>query len=431
MPTLVVVGTQWGDEGKGKVVHLLSEKADYIVRYQGGNNAGHTVVFDGKQFILHLIPSGILEPGKKCIIGNGLVIDPEALVEEIKFLATKGIKVKGRLFISDAAHVILSYHRYLDMLRETQKGKRKIGTTRKGIGPAYADKVARTGIRMSDFLSESIFKSLLDINLKEKDSLLRKIVNVDSVRKEILSRYKPLVRQIKEYITDTELLLNKVVAEDKNVILESAQGTLLDVDFGTYPYVTSSNPIAGGACVGSGLGPTKIDNVLGVVKAYTTRVGEGPFPTELDDDIGRALREKGKEFGATTGRPRRCGWFDALIVRHSVRVNGLDRLALTKIDVLDGINSLKICVGYRYKNKILREYPHSREVIEHCQPIYIQMPGWKQPTRGVQKFDKLPANAKRYIKKIEDLVGAKVAIISMGRSREETIVIDKKLLTFK
>lgn len=431
MPTLVVVGTQWGDEGKGKVVHLLSEKADYIVRYQGGNNAGHTVVFDGKQFILHLIPSGILEPGKKCIIGNGLVIDPEALVEEIKFLATKGIKVKGRLFISDAAHVILPYHRYLDMLRETQKGKRKIGTTRKGIGPAYADKVARTGIRMSDFLSESIFKSLLDINLKEKDSLLRKIVNVDSVRKEILSRYKPLVRQIKEYITDTELLLNKVVAEDKNVILESAQGTLLDVDFGTYPYVTSSNPIAGGACVGSGLGPTKIDNVLGVVKAYTTRVGEGPFPTELDDDIGRALREKGKEFGATTGRPRRCGWFDALIVRHSVRVNGLDRLALTKIDVLDGINSLKICVGYRYKNKILREYPHSREVIEHCQPIYIQMPGWKQPTRGVQKFDKLPANAKRYIKKIEDLVGAKVAIISMGRSREETIVIDKKLLTFK
>jgi adenylosuccinate synthase len=431
MPTLVVVGTQWGDEGKGKVVHLLSQKADYIVRYQGGNNAGHTVVFDGKQFILHLIPSGILEPGKKCIIGNGVVVDPEALVEEIKFLATKGIKVKGRLFISDSAHLILPYHRYLDMLRETQIGNRKIGTTRRGIGPAYADKVARTGIRMADYLSEDTFKNLLEINLKEKESLLEKVITLEKVKKEILSKYKTLVSQIKEYVTDTELLINKVVAENKDVILESAQGTLLDVDFGTYPYVTSSNPIAGGACVGSGLGPTKIDSVLGIVKAYTTRVGEGPFPTELDDSVGRALREKGKEFGATTGRPRRCGWFDALVVRHSVRVNGLDRLALTKIDVLDGISPLKICVGYRYKNKILKEYPHSREIINNCRPVYIQMPGWKEPTRGVHKFEKLPANAKKYLKKIEELVGAKIAIISMGRSREETIVMDRKLLEFK
>ncbi len=431
MATLVVVGAQWGDEGKGKVVHLLSEKADYIVRYQGGNNAGHTVVFDGKEFILHLIPSGILQPGKRCIIANGVVIDPEALVEEIKFLSTKGISVKGRLFISDAAHIILPYHRYLDMLRETQKGKQKIGTTRKGIGPAYADKVARVGIRMGDFLCEDIFKSLLERNLKEKDSLLRQIVNVNSIRKDILFKYKSLQKQIIEYVVDTEILINKIIAQGKNIIFESAQGTLLDVDFGTYPYVTSSNPIAGGACTGSGIGPTKIDDVLGVVKAYTTRVGEGPFPVELNDSVGKMLQTKGREFGATTGRPRRCGWFDALVVRHSVRINGLDKLALTKIDVLDGINPLKICVGYRYKNKILKEYPHNRDIIQKCKPIYIEMPGWDKSVRGIQKFEKLPKNAKMYIKKIEKLVGAKVSIISMGRSREETIIIDNKLLEFK
>ncbi len=431
MSTLVIIGTQWGDEGKGKVVHLLSKKADYIVRYQGGNNAGHTVVFDGKEFILHLIPSGILQPGKKCIIANGVVIDPEALVEEIKFLATKKVSVKGRLFISDAAHVLFPYHRYLDMLRETKKGTRKIGTTRKGIGPAYSDKVARVGIRMGDFLEDERFRTLLNMNIKEKESFLKEIVNVNYVKNNILKKYKSLVKQIKKYVLNTELLINKVIDEGKNIIFESAQGTLLDVDFGTYPYVTSSNPTAGGACVGTGVGPTKIDSVLGVVKAYTTRVGEGPFPTELTDNTGTMLRDKGKEFGATTGRPRRCGWFDAVVVRHSVRVNGLDKLALTKIDVLEGIDPIKICVGYKYKNKILREYPNNIDILKNSTPVYIQMPGWNKKAKGIQKFEKLPKNAKLYIKKIEKLVGAKISLISMGRSRDETIIIDKKLVDFK
>ncbi|MFH1783504.1 MAG: adenylosuccinate synthase [bacterium] len=431
MGTLVVVGTQWGDEGKGKVVHLLSKKADYIVRYQGGNNAGHTVVFDGKEFILHLIPSGILQPGKKCIIASGVVMDPEGLVEEISFLASKKVSVKGRLFISEGAHIIFPYHRYLDMLRETKRKKLKIGTTRRGIGPAYADKVARVGIRLSDFLREDTFKRLLDENIDEKQSLLKQIVDVDFMRNTILKRYKVLAKEIKQYAADTTVLINKKIDEKKNIMFESAQGTLLDVDYGTYPYVTSSNPIAGGACVGSGVGPTKIDNVLGVVKAYTTRVGEGPFPTELNDATGKMLRDKGKEYGATTGRPRRCGWFDAVIVRHSVRVNGLDKLALTKIDVLEGFDEIKICVGYKYKGKTIKEYPHSRDVFGECKPIYIKMPGWNKSIRGIQKFSKLPKNTQAYVKKLEKLTGAKVSLISMGRSREETILMDQKLLNFQ
>jgi len=432
MAILIVVGTQWGDEGKGKVVHLLSEKADYIVRYQGGNNAGHTVVFDGKEFILHLIPSGILEPGKICIIGNGVVVDPEALIEEIQFLQKKKVKINGRLFISDACHVILPYHRLIDKLREKMKGSEKIGTTGRGIGPAYSDKFARTGIRMADYFCDEVFNSLLETNLKEKEPLLKMVCKTEDIRDEILRKRKQQIPMIKDYITDTSLLLGRIINEKKNVILEGAQGTLLDVDYGTYPYVTSSNPIAGGACTGAGIGPTRIDSVLGIVKAYTTRVGEGIFPTELKDETGEYLRKQGNEFGATTGRPRRCGWFDALIVRHAVRVNGIDRLAFTKLDVLDGIDPIKICVEYELDNgKKLTDFPNSRDVLRQAKPVYIHMPGWKEKTRGIQDFNSLPKNARQYIKKLEQLVGAKIALISMGRSREETILMDRNLLDFK
>ncbi len=419
MSTLVVVGTQWGDEGKGKVVHLLSEHADYIVRYQGGNNAGHTVVFDGKEFILHLIPAGILEEGKKCIIGNGVVIDPEALVQEIEFLKGKGIVFKDRLFISDSAHIILPYHRFLDRFRERQKVR--LGTTCKGIGPAYSDKVARVGIRMAEYLNSVIFQDLLNRNLREKAPILKKICKVNQLRREILQKREELLPQIKGYIVDTSVLINKIVDQGKSIIFESAQGTLLDVDFGTYPFVTSSNPVAGGVCAGTGIGPTKIDKVLGVVKAYTTRVGEGPFPTELLNQTGRYLREKGKEFGATTGRSRRCGWFDSVLVRHAVLVNGLKELALTKLDVLDNLDSIKICVAYRHKGEIIRTFPMSREVFRHCRPVYIEVPGWRKEIKGIQQFSRLPLNARRYIRKIEELVGAKISLISMGRSKEETI----------
>ncbi len=433
MSTLVVVGTQWGDEGKGKVVHLLSRKADYIVRYQGGNNAGHTVVFNGKEFILHLIPAGILVPGKRCIIGNGVVVDPEALIEEIGFLEARGIKIKNRLYLSDRAQVILPYHRYLDQWHERTQN---IGTTRKGIGPAYADKFTRTGLRMADYLTDEVFVPFLEKNLLEKEPILKELCDIGNLKKEILEKRAKILPRIYELVTDTIILLNKVIDRKENVIFESAQGTLLDVDFGTYPYVTSSNPVAGGSCVGAGVGPTKIDYILGVVKSYTTRVGEGPLPTELTDErgdylIGKHLQEKGKEFGATTGRPRRCGWFDVLVVKHSVRVNGINSLALTKLDVLDELPKLKICVGYRYGEKILNEFPASWEILSHSEPVYEELPGWQEKTYGLRKFPQLPRNAKNYLHKIENLVGAKIGLISMGRSREETIIIDKNLLEFK
>ncbi len=431
MSTLIVVGTQWGDEGKGKVVHLLSEKADYIVRYQGGNNAGHTVVFDGKEFVLHLVPSGILEPGKICVIGNGVVVDPEALIEEIQFLQKKKVKVKGRLFISDTCHVILPYHRYIDKLREKMKGANKIGTTGRGIGPAYSDKVARTGVRMADYLSDEIFGQLLKTNLKEKAPLLKSVSKITELKKQILDSRKKQIPLIKDYIINTPVLLDRIIREGKNVMLEGAQGMMLDVDYGTYPYVTSSNPAAGGACIGAGIGPTRIDRVLGIVKAYTTRVGEGPFPTELKDKTGSYLRKYGKEFGATTGRPRRCGWFDALVVRHSVRINGLKSLALTKLDVLDGITPIKVCTGYKVGGKVITEFPNSKEILKQIKPVYIEMPGWEERTRGIQEFKLLPLNARRYIRKLEQLVGAKMSLVSMGRSREETIVLDSNLLDFK
>lgn len=426
MSTLVVVGTQWGDEGKGKVVHYLSKRADLIVRYQGGNNAGHTIIFENKPFVLHLIPSGILFPGKKCLITNGVVVDPQSLYDEAELLKSKGLKVNGRLFISESAHIILPYHRLLDELRE--RGKIRIGTTRRGIGPAYADKVTRLGIRVVDYLEEKVFLDLLDRNLKEKAPLLRNIASIGKIRRDILGSYAKLSRFLKPFVTNTVLVLEKAIIQDKNILFESAQGTLLDLDFGTYPYVTSSNPISGGACVGAGVGPTKIDSVLGVVKAYTTRVGEGPFPTELKDKTGEYLRERGQEYGATTGRPRRCGWFDALVVRHSVRVSGIDHLVLTKLDCLEGIDSLKICTAYKYKGRIIKEFPASRLMQSECVPVYEEFPGFKGAIRGITKFSELPSNAQRYVKRIEKLVGARIDLISLGRKREETIEVGKSQL---
>lgn len=426
MSTLVVVGVQWGDEGKGKIVHLLGQKSDVVVRYQGGNNAGHTVIFDGKHFVLHLIPSGILQPGKRCLIGNGVVVDPEALREEILFLEKRRVKVRGRLFISDAAHVILPYHRYLDCIHEDSAGVGKIGTTRRGIGPAYSDKVGRVGLRVADYLNPEVFIPLLESNLREKAPLLKQFGSFQQLRNQVLKPYASMRKYLAPFVVDGPRFVYESVQRNKRILFESAQGTMLDVDFGTYPYVTSSNPVAGGVCIGSGLAPTRIDDVLGVLKAYTTRVGEGPFPTELKDALGETLRQKGMEFGATTGRPRRCGWFDAVAVRHAVRINGSQWLALTKLDVLEGVHPLRIGVGYRVGGKILREFPSDRQYQAKAEPIYEEMPGFQGSIRGMTRYSQLPVNARKYIKRLEDLVGAKMAMVSLGRSREETIILDGK-----
>jgi adenylosuccinate synthase len=426
MSTLVVVGVQWGDEGKGKIVHLLGRLADLVVRYQGGNNAGHTVVFDKKHFVLHLIPSGILQPGTQCLIGNGVVVDPAALREEVRFLDKRRIRVKGRLFISDAAHVILAYHRYLDCLREDRADGEKIGTTRRGIGPAYSDKVGRTGIRVADFLNPEVFKPLLERNLREKAPLLKRFGSLEKIRRDVMKEYPSLRQFLKPLVVDGPLQVYRAMEKRKKILFESAQGTMLDVDFGTYPFVTSSNPVAGGVCIGSGLAPNRLDDILGVVKAYTTRVGEGPFPTELHDDLGEALRQRGMEFGATTGRPRRCGWFDAVAVRSAVRINGSQWLALTKLDVLEGIHPLKIAVGYRVGNRVLKEFPNDRQLQAQAEPIYEEMPGFQGSIRGMKRYSELPLNARNYVKRLEKLVGAHFAMISLGRSREETIILDSK-----
>jgi adenylosuccinate synthase len=424
--TLVVVGVQWGDEGKGKIVHLLGNRADLVVRYQGGNNAGHTVIFDGKHFVLHLIPSGILQPKKNCLIGNGVVVDPEALYEEIQFLEKRKVRVRGRLFVSDAAHVILDYHRFLDVVREEAAGKSKIGTTRRGIGPAYSDKVGRTGIRVADYMNPDVFKMLLEQNLREKAPLLKKFGSIEKIRRGVMKRYGFLRKFLVPFVTDGPRMVYDAIEAKDEVLFESAQGTMLDVDFGTYPYVTSSNPVAGGVCIGSGLAPTRIDTVLGVLKAYTTRVGEGPFPTELKDDLGEALRQRGMEYGATTGRPRRCGWFDAVAVRHAVRINGSDWLALTKLDVLEGIHPLRIGVGYKIGSKIVKDFPTDRLMQAQAEPVYEEMPGFEGSIRGMKRYDQLPLAARKYLKRLEELVGARIALISLGRSREETIVLDGK-----
>lgn len=419
MPNIVIVGAQWGDEGKGKVIDIFAKKADLVARYQGGNNAGHTVVIDNDSFILHLVPSGILHKGKTCIIGNGVVVDPKALLEEIKTLESKGIKINGRLLVSQDAHVIFPYHKKLDELREAKK--KKIGTTKKGIGPCYADKAARLGIRFVDLLNDEVFKEKLKNNLDEKNDILSKIYGVEGFSfNGLYNEYTDYANRLKKYICDTALALNDAIKKKRRVLFEGAQGTLLDVDHGTYPFVTSSNATAGGASTGTGVGPTKIDKVIGVVKAYTTRVGEGPFPTEFPRDLMEKIRTKGNEFGATTGRPRRCGWFDSIVVKHSVMVNGIDEIVVTKLDVLDCLGSLKICTAYKFEGKIYKDFPSDIKVLSNCEPIYEELPGWKEDTTGIKSYSGLPKNAKSYLKKIQKILDTRIVLVSVGSDRKQT-----------
>ena len=424
MACLIIVGTQWGDEGKGKVVDLLTERADAVVRYQGGNNAGHTVMFGNKTFILHLVPSGILRETTS-ILGNGVVIDLSELVKEINDLEKMGIDVEKHLKISDRAQLVMPWHKIFDQLREQKKGKSKIGTTGRGIGPTYEDKVGRAGIRVGDLLDQGKFRSRLSELAKEKNFFLEKYFDTNDTffyADDIFSEYADYIKKLEPCIVDTPFLINQLIQNGKNILFEGAQGTFLDVDHGTYPFVTSSNTLSGNACVGSGIGPTCITSVLGIVKAYTTRVGNGPFPTELLDDVGKILQSEGNEFGATTGRPRRCGWFDALLVSQAVRLNGITSIAVTKLDVLDNFDTLKIATGYRLPNgEECNNFPRS---LENVIPVYHEMPGWKCRTAGLVNYDQLPTEMLAYLDKISELVGAKVSIISTGPKREETIVLN-------
>ncbi len=420
----VVVGAQWGDEGKGKIIDIFSRDADYIVRYQGGNNAGHTVVIGNEEFILHLVPSGILHKGKICVIGNGVVVDPEALISEIESLHSKGIEVDDNLKVSDQVHLIFPYHKEIDRLSERRK---KIGTTGRGIGPCYVDKVGRCGIRLADLLDDELFKKKLKENITAKNETLQKLYGHSGFSfDEIYNQFVEYRKKIAKYACNTTIILNEAVKKKKRLLLEGAQGTLLDVDHGTYPYVTSSNSTAGGACTGTGLGPSKIDKVVGVVKAYTTRVGEGPFPTEFGPDLMEVIRQKGKEFGATTGRPRRCGWFDSLIVRHSALVNSLDAIVVTKLDVLDELETIKIAVAYRYKGKTYKDFPANIEMLWDVEPVYEELPGWGEDTSGVGSFSKLPTNAKKYLRRLESLIGVKIELVSVGSRREQVFKMGGK-----
>ena len=424
MACVIIVGTQWGDEGKGKIVDLLTERADAVVRYQGGNNAGHTVMFGEKTFILHLLPSGILRKTTS-ILGNGVVIDLAEMIKEIDELAQMDIAVEDHLHISDRAQLVMPWHKTFDRLSEEQKGKNKIGTTGRGIGPAYEDKVRRSGMRVGDLLEPELFKARLEEIVEEKNKLLELYYKSDEPSfstEEIFSEFTAYLKILKPYIRDTPLLVNQMIEEGKNILFEGAQGTFLDVDHGTYPFVTSSNTLAGGACTGTGIGPTRINEVLGIVKAYTTRVGSGPFPTELLDNDGELLQSEGHEFGATTGRPRRCGWFDALLVRQAVRLNGITSMAVMKLDVLDKFDTLKIAVSYRLSNgEHTKNLPRS---LENVTPVLEEMPGWKCKSAGITEYDQLPREMLEYLERISELVGAKVSIISTGPKREETIVLN-------
>jgi len=424
MPVRIVLGTQWGDEGKGKIVDSLSSESDIVARYQGGANAGHTIDIDGDVFILHLIPSGIFNPKAVCVIGNGVVIDPVALIDEINRLKEKGIEVTGRLLISHKAHLIMPYHKLLDKVSE-EKGKNKIGTTQRGIGPAYIDKVSRKGIRIVDLLDRETLREKLQRNIEDKNILLKKVYDEDILDPEkIINEYLEFDKQVDEYITDTSLYLNNAIKEDKKILIEGAQGTLLDIDHGTYPYVTSSNPVSGGACTGLGIGPTTIDTIIGVAKAYTTRVGFGPFPTEFDEKFGDRVRELGGEYGATTGRPRRCGWFDAVIARYSARINGLTSFAITKLDVLDTLEKIKICTAYNHNGKLIYNFPSESNILKQAIPVYEEMDGWKTSIKQCKKFNDLPENAKNYLHRISEITETKISIVSVGSERNETILID-------
>ncbi|MEW6196472.1 MAG: adenylosuccinate synthase [Bacteroidota bacterium] len=420
MSVTVIVGSQWGDEGKGKIVDILSERYDIVVRYQGGANAGHTVLIGENQFILHLIPSGILRENTICVIGNGVVIDPKALLEEINLLESLGINIKNRLFISQNAHLIMPYHKLLDSISES--GANKIGTTGRGIGPCYIDKYARKGIKIVDLLDRIVLEEKIKINLEEKNNLLRKVYNHDEMDvDEITKEYLEFDKIIDQYITDVPSFLNNAIAEGKSVLLEGAQGTLLDVDHGTYPFVTSSNPTSGGACTGSGIPPTKIDSVIGIVKAYTTRVGLGPFPTELSDDMGGKLREIGAEYGATTGRPRRCGWYDAYMLNYSRMINGIERAAITKLDVLSNLDEIKVCVAYEINGKKLKSYPTDVNQMMLVKPVYETLPSWKTDISKIKYYDDLPTEAKDYLSFISQQSGFEICFISVGPQRQQTI----------
>jgi adenylosuccinate synthase len=420
---IAIVGAQWGDEGKGKIIDILSKNTEFAVRYQGGNNAGHTVVVNGQQFIFHLIPSAILHRDKVCVIGNGVVVDPRALLDEIDSLKKKKVKInRDNLKISLNCHIVLPYHRILDKLREKKRAN-KIGTTGRGIGPCYSDKVSRCGIRFVDLLNPKVFKFKLKDNLKEKNEIFRKVYKYKTFSFNKISReYLSYARKLKEFACDTALLLNKAIKEKKSILFEGAQGTFLDLDFGTYPFVTSSNSIVGGLCSGTGISPDKIDRIIGVVKAYTTRVGEGPFPTEFSMRLLNKIRKKGKEFGATTGRPRRCGWFDAVMVKYAIKINGISQLAIMKLDVLDYLKSIRICTAYKYNGKIYKDFPLDFEIVQGAKPIYEEHPGWQESTEGIRKYNNLPINARRYIQRLERLLNTKIKYISVGSRREDTIL---------
>ena len=424
MSNNVIVGTQWGDEGKGKIVDLLAEFADMVVRFQGGNNAGHTMVVDGKQFISHLIPSGILQ-NKTCLIGNGMVVDPIVLIEELDYLEKNGIDIgPDKLMISEKAHLILPYHKQIDLAREKKKGDKKIGTTGRGIGPAYEDKATRRGIRFVELLDPEVFREKVNSILEEKNFYLSNFLSAETMDSNaIIDQYNAYAKRLAPYIANVSVVINQAIKTGKQILFEGAQGTHLDIDHGTYPYVTSSNTVSGNACNGAGIGPKEITGVIGIVKAYTTRVGEGPFPSELLDETGYRIQKKGAEFGATTGRKRRCGWLDAVMLQNAVRLNGLTGLAITKLDVLGGLKSLKICTGYEYMGTIINVFPSDLKTLATCKPVYETLPGWSEDISNIQKIDDLPKNTKNYLNRIEELTETPINLISLGPGRNETIII--------
>lgn len=427
MSGIVIIGAQWGDEGKGRITDLLSSRIDIVVRYQGGDNAGHTVVTNGEEFKLHLIPSGILYPDVMCIIGNGMVVNPGVLIEELSNLEKKGINT-GNLKISCNAHMVMPYHIIFDKAGEHRLGKSKIGTTHKGIGPAYADKASRSGIRTQDLLDLKIFNTKLEEALKFKNAIIEKIYGIAPLSlEEVFEKYKGYAEKIGKYIADTSFIINKALDENKRVLFEGAQGTLLDIDHGTYPFVTSSSTIAGGVCIGAGIGPGRIDEVIGVAKAYTTRVGSGPFPTEETGSTGKYLREKGNEYGTTTGRARRCGWFDSVTLKYTAMINSMDSIAITKIDVLSGLKKIKLCTGYKYKNKVYNELPPHQTIMHKCQPVYMEFPGWSEDISGIKSYDNLPKEVQNYINQIEKITNVAVSMISVGPERNQIVIKDENL----
>lgn len=425
MSAFIVIGAQWGDEGKGKMTDYLAEDADFVVRFQGGNNAGHTVVVGDKEYKLRLIPSGILYDDKTNVIGNGVVVDPKALFEEIEYLEGVGVKITPKkLIISDRAHLIMPYHKILDKLKEKARGKNDIGTTGRGIGPCYTDKFERCGIRVCDLMHENVFKEKLQQNIEAKNAYITKVLGGEPLNyDEILNEYLELAKKLRPFVTDTSVKVYDAIKSDKNVLFEGAQGMLLDIDYGTYPYVTSSNTTAGGVASGSGIGPRMITNAVGIAKAYTTRVGKGPFPTELDNEIGEWIREKGHEYGVNTGRSRRCGWLDLVILKTSVRVSGLTSLAVTKIDTLAGLDKIKVCVGYKFNGEVIDYFPASLEDLALCEPVYEEFDGWDDSVANARSYDELPENAKKYIERIEEFTDTKVSIISVGPKRDQTMRI--------